>query len=200
MAVGAESTGWSIEAEPAITIDGKQIDSVQVSDAHPGRLDIFDGERVRLVGRLLHREGVETGTQPVLRVVSIRQIAATNTGSSRTVPFDLAGSEWLLQRMHGHAVLHGVEATVSFSEAGKVTGNGSCNRFFGPAKVIGDRISIGPLGSTRMACPTEVMDQEGKYFPALQDAERFEWQDPYLLIYVKQTKEPLRFTKMPAKH
>ena len=199
MAMGAESTGWSINAEPAITIDGKRRDSILVSDARPGRLESFDGKQVRLVGRLSHRQGVETGTQPVLRVVSLRQNAKAHTESGQAIPFDLTGSDWLLHEMDGHAVLDGMEATLSFSEAGKVSGSGSCNRFFGPVKVTGDHISIGPLGSTRMACPPEVMDQESSYLAALQTAEHFAWQDPYLLIYAKGIGEPLRFTRLPVK-
>ena len=47
-----------------------------------------------------------------------------------------------------------------------------------------------------MACPEAVMNQESKYLEALQAAERFEWKDPYLLIYCKGLEKPLRFTRM----
>jgi heat shock protein HslJ len=47
-----------------------------------------------------------------------------------------------------------------------------------------------------MACPEAVMNQETKYLQALQSAERFEWKDPYLLIYCKGLEKPLRFTRM----
>ena len=57
--------------------------------------------------------------------------------------------------------------------------------FFGTAEIKGDAIKMGPLGSTRMACPEPAMNQEAKYLEALQAAERFEWKDPYLLIYCK---------------
>ncbi len=40
------------------------------------------------------------------------------------------------------------------------------------------------------------MNQESKYLEALQAAERFEWKDPYLLIYCKGFEKPLRFTRM----
>ena len=44
------------------------------------------------------------------------------------------------------------------------------------------------------------MNQETKYLNALGAAERFEWKDPYLLIYCKGFEKPLRFTRMtPAK-
>jgi heat shock protein HslJ len=47
-----------------------------------------------------------------------------------------------------------------------------------------------------MACPEAVMNQEKKYLDALHAAERFEWKDPYLLLYCKGFEKPLRFTKM----
>jgi len=49
-----------------------------------------------------------------------------------------------------------------------------------------------------MSCPEAVMSQETKYLDALQAAERFEWKDPFLLIYCKGLEKPLRFTRMQA--
>jgi len=71
-------------------------------------------------------------------------------------------------------VIDNVQATLAFPEAGKVSGNGSCNRFFGPAEINGNAVKLGPLGSTRKACPEAVMNQETKYLNALQAADRFE--------------------------
>ena len=92
-------------------------------------------------------------------------------------------------------MIDGIQATLAFPEAGKVAGKGSCNRFFGSAEISGLTIRLGPLASSRMACPEAVMNQEGKYLDALQKAERFEWKDPYLLIYCKDFEKPLRFTQ-----
>jgi len=39
------------------------------------------------------------------------------------------------------------------------------------------------------------MNQETKYLNALQAAERYEWKDPYLLIYSNGLDKPLRFTR-----
>jgi hypothetical protein len=51
-----------------------------------------------------------------------------------------------------------------------------------------------------MMRPEAVMNQEMKYLNALQAAERFEWNNPYLLIYCKGFEKPLRFTRMtPSK-
>jgi heat shock protein HslJ len=118
--------------------------------------------------------------------------------TTKTAAFSLTGSEWLLEDLGGSGVIDNAQATLSFPEAGKVAGRGSCNRFFGPAQVSGDAVKMGPLGSTRMACAEAVMNQETKYLNALQAAERFEWKDLYLLIYCKGLEKPLRFTRMTA--
>ena len=93
-------------------------------------------------------------------------------------------------------MLDNVQATLAFQETGKVSGNGSCNRFFGSAKINGNAIEFGPLGATRMACPEAVMNQEAKYMGALQAADHFEWKAPYLLLHCKGFEKPLRFTRM----
>jgi heat shock protein HslJ len=124
--------------------------------------------------------------------------ATTQPKSAKSAAFDLTGTEWLLEDLGGAGVMDNIQATLTFPEAGKIAGNGSCNRFFGPAKISGSAIKLGPLGSTRMACPEAVMNQETKYLDALKAAERFERKEPYLLIYCKGLEKPLRFTKMQA--
>ena len=112
--------------------------------------------------------------------------------------FNLGGSEWLLEDLAGSGVMDSVGATLSFPETDKVAGNGSCNRFFGPAEIAGSALKLGLLGSTRMACTEAVMNQETKYLNALQAAQRYEWKDPYLLVYCKGFDKPLRFTRATA--
>jgi len=102
----------------------------------------------------------------------------------------------VLEDIKGGGVLDNSQATLAFPKAGNVAGNGSCNRFFGPTEIKGDANKLGPLASSRMACPEAVMNQEAAYLKALQAAERFEWKDPYLLIYSKGFAKPLRFTRI----
>ncbi len=201
MAIGAESTGWAVQLDSETTFDGKAVSSIQVNDSRqPGRFESLDNKHVRVVGKLGHRNGVETGVQPFLEVSSIKEVKAAAQARAGTTPFSLPGSEWLLEDLDGHGVIDNVQATISFAEAGKVTGMGSCNRFFGAVEIAGDNIRLGPLGSTRMACAEAAMNQETKYLEALQSAERFAWKDPNLLIYSKGLEKPLRFTRMtPAK-
>ena len=87
MAIGGESTGWSIQLESETTIDGHQVSSIEVDYPKTAKLEKLDGKRVTAIGTLSHRKGVETGERPVLVVSSIKeakvktQPAPAKTGS-----------------------------------------------------------------------------------------------------------------------
>jgi heat shock protein HslJ len=199
MAIGGESTGWIIQLEPETTVEGKQVSSIEVACRKISSLEKLENKRVNAAGKLSHRHGVETGERTILEIASIKEIQDTRHEAHPTsATFSLSGSEWLLEDVGGSSVLNRSQPTLTFPGAGKAAGNGSCNRFFGAAEIHGDAIKLGPLGSTRMACPEAMMNQETKYLEALQAAERFEWKDPYLLIYCKGLEKPLRFTRMSS--
>lgn len=189
MAIGGESTGWAIQLDSVIDIDGKQVHSIEVNSSEIKKLKELENKQVKVTGEISRRHGVERGDRSILNISSISEVKADPA-------FSLSGSQWLLEDLAGSGVIDNVQATLAFPETGKVSGKGSCNRFFGPAEIGADRIKLGPLGATRMACPEAVMNQETKYLNALQAAERFEWKDPYLLLYSKGFEKPLRFTRL----
>ena len=116
-------------------------------------------------------------------------------GQPATASNALAGTAWRLEDLAGAGVLDRIEATLEFAEGGKVSGNASCNRFFGTVTISGQSMTFGPLGSTRKACAEAVGIQEGRYLRALQDAERFTLEGSVLLIYFKGMTDPLRLVR-----
>jgi len=74
MAIGAESTGWAIEFDPAITIEDNQVHSLQVSYGNSSKLEKLENKQVKAIGKLGHQQGVETGRQPVLEISSIKEV------------------------------------------------------------------------------------------------------------------------------
>ena len=114
---------------------------------------------------------------------------------STVAPSELWGTAWTLEDLAGVPLAKGQQATLAFPEPGKVSGNGSCNRFFGAIEVSGQSISFSALASTRMACAEPIGKQETAYLKALQDAERFEVSGDTLSIYAKDLEKPLRFKK-----
>lgn len=76
MAIGGESTGWSIQVDPQITVDGKPVHSIEISYKDAQKLEQLANKRVKATGKLTHKQGVETGERPVLEVSSIKEIKA----------------------------------------------------------------------------------------------------------------------------
>jgi len=97
--------------------------------------------------------------------------------SAAVAPVDLSGKLtgplWMLlgygDAGNPNVVEPGVKVTTQFAEDGSLSGFGGCNSFFGPYKLNVDKIEIGPLGSTMMACENG-MNQESIVTTALQQA------------------------------
>ena len=87
-------------------------------------------------------------------------------------PFE--GTTWQLLELRGTAARPGMNSeppTVNFqADVSSVRGHGGVNSFFGPYVLDGSTLRIERLASTRMAGPTELMDQESALLTALQAA------------------------------
>ena len=76
MAIGGESTGWSIHLSEEITIDGKQLTSIEIDYPNAKKLVKLENREVKATGTITYRHGIETGERPVLKVSAIKGIAA----------------------------------------------------------------------------------------------------------------------------
>ena len=110
-------------------------------------------------------------------------------------PGGLTGTDWRLVEMDGQVLPARPAATLDFNEPGKVTGSGSCNRFFGSVTVSGSQIGFSAIGATKMACMGPAGQLEPRYLAALQQAQRHEIKDGQLLIHVRGQATPLRFVR-----
>jgi heat shock protein HslJ len=71
------------------------------------------------------------------------------------------------------SVMIGTSVTAIFGADGTLTGNDGCNNYNGTYTLDDDKITIGPLATTRMACEQATMDQEQAYLNALAKAATF---------------------------
>jgi heat shock protein HslJ len=122
--------------------------------------------------------------------------ACSHFGASSVDPNTLQGTEWVLEDLAGRAVEDRVQSTIVFKTKDQLVGWGGCNRYFTRFRSDGHSIQIGPIGSTRRVCPAVVMDQEKRFFKALEKANRISMQEPYLLIYSENLEIPLKFTRI----
>jgi heat shock protein HslJ len=94
----------------------------------------------------------------------------------------------------GRPVIDSSASTITFEADGRVSGRGGCNRYFGTSTTAGELLSVGALGSTKMACAPALMDQETRFFQALGSAERWTIdQRGMLLIHSAGADAPSRF-------
>jgi len=111
---------------------------------------------------------------------------------------DLVGTSWLAKDIGASAIADGVKSTLSFVEPGKVAGRGGCNRYFGAVTINGQSMKFGKLGSTMMACPPPIMEQEQTYLQALGAAKRFEVKDGALLLFGNGPAPLIRFAQLES--
>jgi heat shock protein HslJ len=100
-------------------------------------------------------------------------LPSSSSSSSASGPEALVGPDWTLESIGGKPVVDGTTLTAAFSADGRVSGSAGCNRYFGSARPGTGTLSVGPLGSTMMACEQRVMDQEMLYLASLQAATSF---------------------------
>lgn len=94
----------------------------------------------------------------------------------------LSGTRWTAQSISGRPV--GERApTIEFS-ADRISGTGSCNRYFGSYEVggEGDALQISQIGSTEMACEGPIMAQEQAYFAALSATHSYRLVEDTLVL------------------
>jgi len=100
--------------------------------------------------------------------------------------------KWLTESIRGHGVIDDLQTMIEIAADGRVSGSGGCNHIAGQAEIQGERITFGPMISTKMACAPAVMDQESKFLAALGDVQRFKVEaEKGKLILFNATSRPI---------
>ncbi|MGH2543430.1 MAG: META domain-containing protein, partial [Ardenticatenaceae bacterium] len=101
----------------------------------------------------------------------------SSEGASDVTPSpELASTAWQLVSLNGEPPIGDKPLTVAFESEGTVVGEAGCNQFGGSYTLDGNRLVVGRLVATRMACsePQGVMQQEGAYLDALENAATYQ--------------------------
>lgn len=126
--------------------------------------------------------------------------AAAPSGSSATsaaaVAPPILESSWRVVEIAGQPVAEGVLVTLAIDAEGGISGSGGCNRYFGSAEIDGERVAMGDIGATRMACPEPAMGEEQRYLEALDavaswqlDADQLSLADAAGTVIVRLTRD-----------
>ena len=127
--------------------------------------------------------------------------AAMASGCSTTAAGsrpELAGTSWLAEDIAAQGVIDNLQTTLSFESENRVVGNAGCNRYFGSVLIDADKLEFGPLGSTMMACPEAVMNQEQRFLAALESSRGYRLDNQTGLLYFTDQagQDVLRFSRL----
>lgn len=89
--------------------------------------------------------------------------AATVATVDRKVP-----GAWRIEQARTEPILDKRLARLDFGADGRLTGHTSCNRLSAAYALAGDKLEIGRVVTTRMACPRLQMEQEDRVLTALE--------------------------------
>jgi heat shock protein HslJ len=109
----------------------------------------------------------------------------------------LTGGTWVAQDIRGEGVVDTAQSSIKFTEGGRISGSGACNRFMGAAKQEGEQLSFSEIAGTRMACPPALMDQENKFLAALEETRSFRIDGTFLTLLDQNGTAIVRLTRQP---
>lgn len=105
--------------------------------------------------------------------------------------------EWRIEYIAGRPVIDYSPATITFTKDYKLSGNASCNRYFGSYTLKNDQLKIGsPMGSTMMMCAEALMDQEGRMMKALEAVETLRFDNGLLILIDSSQEEIIRASRV----
>ena len=112
-------------------------------------------------------------------IIALASLTSCHTTKQSTTVASIAGNYWKLIELNGQTVqpveqLKGEPHMILNASETKVNGNGGCNSFFGSYELQGDNgITFSKIGSTKMACPNDVMQVERQLFQAFEMTNKF---------------------------
>jgi putative lipoprotein len=82
-------------------------------------------------------------------------------------------AEWVVEDISGRGVVDRSRVTMSFAPDGQLSGKAGCNGYGAGYEITGDKLKVGPIRATRMACAPALMTQEAAFLDVLGSAGGF---------------------------
>ncbi len=94
-----------------------------------------------------------------------------------------SGREWVIEDIAGRGVIDSSNASLVFLAEGALAGNSSCNRIVGSYENKGGQsLTLEAVGTTMMACPEALMNQERSLLELLPNVKSFDFDKTGALI------------------
>ena len=115
----------------------------------------------------------EDAPESATQEAAVKTEAAPPSGAAEVDETALFGEEWKIEDIGGAGVIDDSSATLVFLPDGGLTGRATCNHFGTSYTIVGPAMTISPVGSTRMACPEALMNQEQTLLQLLPTVHSF---------------------------
>ena len=166
---------WSLHrsAEAIVfkTMDGAAVTVAPVPEpASEGKADVYQASVENETFVLTVEDTVCTDTMsgtPFPKTVTV-QFGPDSYSGCGGEPATLLAGDWTVVTIDGEPPIDGTEPSLSFGDDGRISGNASCNRFFGGFTLTGEGLSFGEMGAAMMMCDDPVMAQERAMLDILQ--------------------------------
>jgi heat shock protein HslJ len=104
----------------------------------------------------------------VISAALIGLTACQSSDVAQVQDIELQGT-WNIEVVADKPVIDYSPAQLIFAEEGNLSGNNSCNNFFGSYTIDGDNVRLMPAGNTMKACVDALMDQEQRVMAAMPE-------------------------------
>ncbi len=132
----------------------------------------------------------------LILAVLVPLIAVSCSGGSGDSD-DLEDIEWELATLNGADALEDTTVVLEFASEGQMFGSGGCNRFIGSWETGDDNaLTLEPGGTTLMACPEPISQQEQEFLSALSATASFEIDGDELTLQDGDDNELATMTKL----
>ena len=214
-AVSCFLTAMPIAAAPrSIEVDSRLVDCIAVGPTKCLRVRDRDGEPWHLFYGQIEGFTFEPGYRYLLQVDEIPvPNPPADSSAIRTVLVEMvrklaveppadpfAGKVWRLHHMEAGegAAPFQPQAMMTLAvdtPAGRASGKGGCNRWFGSAVVEGPKLTLAGMGATMMSCPPKDMEEERAFLTALSRTAGY-MVDEHGLTLTLQGGGQLRFREL----
>jgi heat shock protein HslJ len=119
-------------------------------------------------------------------------------GGGGFVPPNLAGSSWVAESVDGQGTVGRPPVTLTFESGERAVGSTGCNSYFAAVRMSGRAsLRFGQAGSTRMACPPAVMEQEQRFLSALEAVRSYRLDGTTLVLLDERGISRMRLIRAP---
>ena len=96
-----------------------------------------------------------------------------NPGEPPATSDSVQDAEWVVEDISGRGMVDRSRVTMNFAPDGQLSGKAGCNGYGAGYEMTGDRLKVGPIRATRMACAPALMTQEAAFLDVLGAAGGF---------------------------